>query len=657
MSEATDLGSALQALWLRARPVIDEQLTEIEDVALAMLESRAEEPAVRAAERDAHKIAGSAGTFGYHRATDIAREIERILGTEVPSPAVGQNVAGLVEALRTVLTSTPKAGSHAEAARDGDALLIVHPDPGRAEKLSVVAARRGLRPVVPAGLADTRTPVAAAVVDFAGEQTVELIAELARQNPRSPLFVLSSADHLLDRVATARAGASGFLPTGLADEEIISAVVDSLQRKAADRPWLLAVDDDPVVRELLQQLFADADISVTTLADPLQFWDALQQHAPDLVLLDVDMPEVTGLELCRLLRADQRWASLPVLVLTGRTAAVQEVFAAGADDYVPKPVVGPELLTRVTNRLERVRLYRQLADTDNLTGLANRRRFSADFERLRRVADRYGQPLSFALLDLDNFKRINDRYGHVVGDTVLQRLAALLSQQFRSEDIVGRWGGEEIALGLHGMARTDGVARVATALEAMREEVFTAPGLPPLRVTFSAGVAEYGPDGGDLHGLYQAADTALYQAKASGRDRVLPAGWRDTGKRAASVLVVEDDPALTQLLEHSLATRGLRHLSVADGPAAVAMLTAPDGPRPSVILLDVDLPGLNGLDVLGELQRAEVLARSKVIMLTGRAGEAEVLAAFDRGAFDHVAKPFSVPVLMQRVRRALAASA
>ncbi|WP_305039298.1 response regulator, partial [Frankia sp. CiP3] len=499
------------------------------------------------------------------------------------------------------------------------------------------------------------------VLDLAlpGGAALELLSEFDRCEPSPLMLVIGGTNILGDRVQAARAGARGFLPHSLAPDRLAAALTAALDRRQRGVARLLAVDDDPAILAALHAIFADDALRLTTLAEPLRFWDVLERSRPDLVLLDVDMPDVTGIELCRLVRGDDRWAGLPVLVLTAATDphTVQEVFSAGADDYVTKPMRGAELRTRVRNRLDRVRLYQALAETDPLTGLTNRRKFEHEMERLEATARQTHLPLTFALLDLDRFKGVNDRYGHAVGDRVLQRLAAVLSASFRADDVIARWGGEEIALGMYGMTRDDGVARVADALAAFRQERFRAGDSPPFRVTFTAGVAEYGVDGRGLHEVYRAADHALYQAKGLTGDRVLPAGWQPTvadRQRMPDVVVVDDDPILTDLLTHALETRGYRVVCLGDGREALRRLTGPDRMRARLILLDVDLPEVNGFDVLRQLRRDGVLATSKVIVLTVRSTEPEVLEALEQGAADHIAKPFSVPVLLQRVRRVIA---
>ncbi len=135
---------------------------------------------------------------------------------------------------------------------------------------------------------------------------------------------------------------------------------------------------------LLQTLLEPWGLQVTTLTNPQQFWEQLEVVIPDLLVLDVQMPEIDGIELCQILRNDPRWAWLPILFLTGHQDAetIQQVFAAGGDDYVSKPIVPAELITRILNRLERSRLLRTQAEIEPLTGLPNRHRSSEDLKRL-----------------------------------------------------------------------------------------------------------------------------------------------------------------------------------------------------------------------------------------------------------------------------------
>ncbi|HEX6039649.1 response regulator [Longimicrobium sp.] len=691
---AAGLNAAVASVWAKYRDQVMARVDVLESAALGLLEGRLDREARREAEREAHKLAGSVGTFGFAEASRLSREAETMLGgPNAPGQADALRLADLAVAIRQELsgTATPMGAAPAPPpparpaetapwlpggpAEDGGppaaeadlpTLLIVDEDRETASRLAMEAHARGLRPAVVHTMGEARSLLAAArpdaaLLDISVEGGMELLRALSDRFPPVPSIVFTRSDAFTDRVEVARLGGRGFLRKPLAPARAIDAVEPLLKPDERRSATVLAVDDDPSILEAVRFVLEPHGVRVEALAEPERFWEALESSAPDVVLLDVDMPRVNGLELCRVLRNDPRWKSVPVVFLTSRAdpTTVQAVFAAGADDFVSKPFVGPELGARIHNRLERVRLQRSLAETDALTGVPNRRGSEEVLERFLRLAAGQGDPLAFGIVDLDCFKQVNDRCGHAVGDEVLSRVARLLQKRFRAEDVVARWGGEEFVVGMYGMDKADGVQRLAEALEVLREEPFKSPSGEPFQVTFSAGVAEFDSDGRDLQSLYRAADAAMYAAKAAGRDRVLPSGWtpgQGEGPRTVDVLVVEDDPAIARLLQHALETRGLRHEWVDNGERAARLLTgtAPEL-RARAVLLDVDLPGLDGLGVLRVMARERLLERTRVIVLTVRTHEAEVVRALELGAFDHVSKPFSVPVLLQRIRRALRA--
>ena len=660
-----EVTAELQALWERFAGQMLARVETLDEALAALVGARLDDDLRRRAERDAHRLAGSAGTFGRHRASMLARCLEELFEGSAPIDltAVPDSLAQ-VESLRDELTSPPAAGSPDVDVRP--LVLVVHRDPELAGAIGLAVEARGLAAHVTGGVSAVQAALAGAhpavaLVDLGegGDGVLDLVRELSARKPPVAVLALTSGVGFLDRVDAVRAGVQGFLPGSLAPSELAGAAAAIIEAAQRDRWRVLAVDDDPSVLAALGVLLEPAGLMVTGVAEPGRFWAALRETTPDLVILDLDMPEVNGIELCRLLRADPRWAALPVVFLTSHVGrdTIEAVFAAGADDYVPKPVVGSELATRVTNRLERTRILRVLAETDPLTGLANRAKFEAQWQRLQAMAVRYGQPLSFALLDLDRFRDVNNRYGHQVGDLVLQRIGQLLLERFRGEDVVARWGGEEIAIALYGMTRSDGVRRITDLLQAVRDETMVTPDGQSFQVGFSGGVSEYTVDGAALRDLYRRADEALYVAKALGRDRVLPAGQQaelDDGDQAVDVVVVEDDDIVAELLTHGLTGGGYRSLRVHDGHAAVDLLTGPSRRSVRLVLLDISLPGLDGFTVLEHLRREGVLQATRVIVLTARSSETEILRALEAGAIDHVGKPFSLPVLMQRVRRALA---
>jgi diguanylate cyclase (GGDEF)-like protein len=661
------LQGALATVWAEQRDTVRGQVGVLE-AAVDSLSRGALGESLRAdAEREAHKLAGSLGTFGFAKGSEHARRLEEILERpEALGRARVQTLSDHVAGLRSEIDISPDQGhavSPVEQRDDAPLILIVDDDRELAGRLATEAARRGMRVDVALTPTAARDLVArerpdAVVLDLTfpdgTREAYELLSELAGATPAVPVLVLTVREGFTDRMEVARRGASGFLQKSLPVSAAIDQVAQFLERDRSVRTPVLAVDDDPMIRAGLQAILEPHGMAVTTVDDPMRFWDELERVTPALVLLDVDMPGASGIELCRTLRNDSRWAAVAVLFLTSRrdTETIQAIFAAGADDYMIKPIIEAELVTRVNNRLERFRLHQALAETDSLTGLPNRRTSRQSLGQLLRLADRYDQPLCVAELDIDHFKQINDRYGHAAGDFVLRRLGELLRRTFRGDDVVARWGGEEFVVGMYGMATEDGVQRMAGLLEAFRQEEFHSED-ERFHVSFSAGVAQFPSDGADIDSLYGAADEALYRAKAAGRDRVLGASrTTDEASDLVDVVIVEDDELIGGLLTDTLRTRGFSSRWIQDGAQAAEQLTGA-ALRARVVLLDVDLPGLNGREVLRRLGHTGVLRTTRVVMLTGRASETEVLSCLELGATDHVAKPFSVPVLMHKVRKAL----
>jgi PleD family two-component response regulator len=241
-----------------------------------------------------------------------------------------------------------------------------------------------------------------------------------------------------------------------------------------------------------------------------------------------------------------------------------------------------------------------------------------------------------------------------MGDAVIHGLGAELRRAFGAEDAVVRWGGDEFVVGMVGMSVEDARERVGHLLEEVRDKPFVADGMRTT-VGLSAGLAVFPEDGTTVQELMQAADRGLFRAKKQGGGRVALAAEDHAESVTVDVVFVEDDPVLAALLEHALRVRGYSFRHLDDGLEAVAALASAQPQLVArVVLLDWGLPGIDGLRLLRRMAENGALQRSRVIMLTARAGESEILEALAAGAIDHVAKPFSVPVLMQRVRHALA---
>ena len=424
---------------------------------------------------------------------------------------------------------------------------------------------------------------------------------------------------------------------------------------------ILVVDDEPQISRGLTTLLGRRGMAVTAVNDPLQFWNAIAEVKPSLILLDLEMPKISGTELCRAIRSDRRWSELPVVFLTGHTDpdSVRRVFAAGADDYVGKPFVPAELIMRIESRLTGVKARRGPADTDPVTGLATAHRTTEVIQRFLKLARRKSDPYSVAVLEVDAFPRLVETYGRSVGDRILRAIGELLPRSFRGEDVVGWWGwwgGAEFMIGMYGSSKEHAAIKLTQICTRIGEQTFSDNDGQSVRAACSGGVAQYQIDGDTVDALREAGLESLRLVRETGLSRVGISGIMPTGPltRRVDVAIVEGDTALVSLLQHAMESRNMRVATFTDGETAAQALTG-DVPevQARIILLDVDLPSLNGLDVLRRLNAVKVTRVSSVVMLTARTGERDVLAALELGAIDHIAKPFSVPVLMHKVRTVL----
>jgi two-component system cell cycle response regulator len=295
---------------------------------------------------------------------------------------------------------------------------------------------------------------------------------------------------------------------------------------------VLVADDSPVYRRLVERALSQGQYTVLFAKNGRQAIDLFVEHQPPLVITDWMMPDITGIEFCERIRRDFPSSYTYIIILTGMTDTDKVVsgLAAGADDYLTKPFHANELQARLGVGRRIVDLHRQieaknrlleeLALTDALTGLPNRRAVEGWAARQLDGAARHGFPFWVAMADLDRFKSINDTYGHDAGDTVLKKFAQVLKINTRSSNICARIGGEEFLLVLtHAEKRSVEVAigRIREQFEAQRFRF----GDLSLGVTASFGISGFqGRKAPDFNLLVNQADVALYSAKRNGRNRM-----------------------------------------------------------------------------------------------------------------------------------------
>jgi len=303
---------------------------------------------------------------------------------------------------------------------------------------------------------------------------------------------------------------------------------------------ILIVDDHEDNVELLRARLQSWGYQPESAGDGVEALEKVEQCPPDLILLDVMMPRIDGMEVARRIKGNPALPFIPIIMQTALDATENKVegLEAGADDYITKPIDFPELKARLKSMLRIKRLQeeleererelleanerlRHMSQTDGLTGLDNRRHLEERLDEMFEHAKRLNEPFACVMCDMDRFKSVNDEYGHQAGDAVLKQFARILRKEVREVDHAGRYGGEEFMLLLAGTVLDAAVTFAERVRKQVESHTFTFEGRS-IRKTASFGVSAWPhPRIADADHLVRAADDALYVAKETGRNRVV----------------------------------------------------------------------------------------------------------------------------------------
>jgi diguanylate cyclase (GGDEF)-like protein len=345
------------------------------------------------------------------------------------------------------------------------------------------------------------------------------ISSVRASCPASQLIHLGAESAIEPIVTLMRAGIDMTIPAEEQPSTVINCVLDLVQTNEQEQYRVLIVEDSRVAVHLIQRTLAEHGIATQAIGDPASLLAAVDSYQPDLILMDMYMPNFNGVEATRVLRQMAAHRSLPVVYLSGESDVGMQVEALrlGGDQFLIKPFNPVLLAAVVKTRIERFRETRRSTHLDGLTGLLNH---TATKSRLQLMVDKtaHNEKLTLAMIDIDHFKAVNDTYGHPVGDQVIRALAWLLKGRLRSKDLIGRCGGEEFMVALPGV----GLKQAISVIDRIRADFGALPHAHPggaLYSTFSAGLATF-PMVDNAAGLTEAADTALLQAKRLGRNRV-----------------------------------------------------------------------------------------------------------------------------------------
>ncbi len=365
-----DLSSTtlLTETWEKFKGQVHEQVAVLEQLAVRFLHQDLQSDWQTIGKNIAHSLTGSLGTFGFSLSSELARQIEKLLsGNQDLTRAEGQLLFSLVTALREELDRPIVTNDlHSFAPDLATDILLVSADRDLNVDIQLMAENHGWNVQIVPTIAAARSQLhhdrarSILLTSTAIEQTDEvlgLLVEINKQVPLVPVIALTDPDRL-DPALHQIGNWLSICPTQIVD------LMDSIDRAISEaesiQTHILVVDDDLKILAILRALLIPWGFKITTLADSEKFWETLPIVKPDLLILDVEMPIVSGLDLCQSIRDRSEWSQLPIIFLTAHTepTIIQQVFAIGADDFITKPVVGPEIIARITNLMERQQVQR-----------------------------------------------------------------------------------------------------------------------------------------------------------------------------------------------------------------------------------------------------------------------------------------------------------
>lgn len=490
-----------------------------------------------------HSLAGSAGIFGFQELGQRARTLEIEFKSLIALPESGENnlarLAEAVEALMCWAERSPKGEPEPEvqvvveqyqmpAAR---LVFVAIQDAALGAEVASQLENFGFDVLLLRSLSqldaalDSQTPNAI-VLDLGFEQgnfigAPEIAAMRSSVGQSVPTIFVSRQNSFDVRLTAVRFGDSSYF-TKPVDLLELTDRLDAMTGQEEQMPCrVLIVDDDPDSAMYHGLILRDAGMTIRLLHHPAEILQTLVESRPELILMDMYMPDCSGVELARIVRQDNRFLDVPIVFLSAENDFGRQMHAirSGADEFLTKPISPEHLLMAVGSRIERYRALRALVERDALTGLYNHASSKDQLARELARVKRSNGMLSIAMIDLDQFKNLNLQYGHPVGDQILRSLARLLQQRLRRGDVSGRYSGDEFILVF---PETSGsVARMV--LDRIREsfsKVRHHAGSLSFTSSFSAGVAEFSvPQNGD--DLIAEAENLLLQAKVAGGNSVL----------------------------------------------------------------------------------------------------------------------------------------
>ena len=537
-SAGDTLRSQLQALNEKFAERLNDELTELDQRAEQLPQAREQEQRRHMMfdlHERLHRLAGTAGTFGFTTLGEQSRVLEqraaRWLDAAKPS---GQALSAFVSAVRQLVAAeregSPERTPAMQAERQdamaaGCRIYLLEQDAEAGQAMCQTLGNFGYEVLLFPEIALLQTSVQGQLPDalIVSQHDGELDAVSALQQSLDaplPLLVIGHRVDFVSQLAAVRAGAKGYFTRPLDVTRLENSLENILNLQLSEPYRVLIIDDDEDLAARYSLVLRNSQMLVETLSDPSQLFDVMRAFNPEMVLLDMNMPEFTGIELAQMIRLNDEWLRVPIIYLSAETDINRQMAALlkAGDDFITKPISDNALAAAVYSHVQRARSLSMALSRDSLTGLLKhadiKEQAALEVER----ALRSGKPTSVVMLDLDHFKQVNDQYGHAAGDNVIRSLANLMRQRLRRIDSIGRYGGEEFVAVLPDCP-ADQAKRIFDEIRERFAALTFHAGARTFSVSLSAGISE-------THGnasastLLERADQGLYAAKHRGRNQV-----------------------------------------------------------------------------------------------------------------------------------------
>ncbi|WP_458413818.1 response regulator [Schinkia sp. CFF1] len=425
-------------------------------------------------------------------------------------------------------------------------------------------------------------------------------------------------------------------------------------------PLIQIIDDDVSMLILLKDVLEEQGWMVMVQTDPVKAVKQYFDWKPDCLILDIQLPQKDGFEILQEIEQQSEKYFIPTIMISVRNTKEERIkaYQKGADDFFNKPIDIEEFVVKVGRHLKRKKIFDQSVLIDELTEVYNRKFLNDSLPRIFQDFKRTKQSFCISIVDLDFFKQINDTYGHLAGDQVLKDFARFLKQNIRGSDLLFRYGGEEFIIVFPKTPILVVKNRLNELIKGFSQKIFNYNGMS-FSVSFSAGVFMVEDESITIEGAIKEADQLLYEAKYHGRARVecSQSAYHSYKKEILNISVIDDDIIIRTLLSQMLESLKINHVELniqvfENGPAFLHSQHAHEDVN-HFLLLDGMMPEMDGLEVLQRLKEGENADRYKVLMLTGRQGEAEKALALKLGADDYITKPFNMNELQVRIERIL----